>query len=318
MVMTWFCYTQVWDFWMNWMCNQCVACTIERWLFAQNVTTSYLGCDVIKGQRLISHMWNMDALMGMMSRFQSFVVTPPCFRKEWVADTYERKTGFSYGRDSDDWHNEGGTCRCIGILPYLRMNVLVRASFFRLGGPHARTVVLGKHASWCYVIWYLILSSHLISSMFFACCVGEAQNPGPTSHNLIRIAVVNPTAVHQKVGKIMKLNADIIALSETSATHAVQSQVNKDLIGCGFHAFWSATVSSKKYSADNRPSLRGEALGSALFTHLPARKPRSGFNDMLWETQRISMAIVRLGGREVLFISIYGFANRYRERKKTK
>ena len=127
---------------------------------------------------------------------------------------------------------------------------------------------------------------------------------------------MNPTAVHQKVGKIMKLNADIVALSETSATHAVQSQVNKDLVGCGFHAFWSATVSSKKFSSDNRPSLRGEALGSALFTHLPSRKPRSGFTDMLWETQRISMAIVRLGGREVLFISVYGFANRYREGKK--
>ena len=109
-------------------------------------------------------------------------------------------------------------------------------------------------------------------------CRGQNMNPGPTSHNLIRIAVVNPTAVHQKVGKIMKLNADIVALSETSATHAVQSQVNKDLVGCGFHAFWSATVSSKKFSSDNRPSLRGEALGSALFTHLPSRKPRSGFH----------------------------------------
>ena len=44
-------------------------------------------------------------------------------------------------------------------------------------------------------------------------------------------------------------------------------------------------------------------------------KPRSGFSDLLWETQRISMAVIRLGGREILFISVYGFANRYREGK---
>ena len=45
-------------------------------------------------------------------------------------------------------------------------------------------------------------------------------------------------------------------------------------------------------------------------------KPRSGFSDLLWETQRISMAVIRLGGREILFISVYGFANRYREGKR--
>lgn len=51
-------------------------------------------------------------------------------------------------------------------------------------------------------------------------------------------------------------------------------------------------------------------------TCLPSRKPRSGFSDMLWETQRVSMAIIRIGGVEILFISIYGFANRYREGKR--
>ena len=37
---------------------------------------------------------------------------------------------------------------------------------------------------------------------------------------------------------------------------------------------------------------------------------------LLWETQRISMAIIRFGHREVLFISVYGFANKYREGKR--
>ena len=53
-----------------------------------------------------------------------------------------------------------------------------------------------------------------------------------------------------------------------------------------------------------------------LHTFLPARKPRSGFSQLLWETQRVSMSIVRLGGHEILFIAIYGFANRYREGKR--
>ena len=152
--------------------------------------------------------------------------------------------------------------------------------------------------------------------MFYACRVGEAQNPGPNNAHQIRIAIVNPTAVHQKVGKIMKLGADVVSLSETSATHAVQNQTNHDLSGFGYRAFWSSPVSSKKQSAENRPSLRGEAVGSALFTNLPSRKLRSGFTDMLWETQRISMSIIRICNREVLFISIYGFANRYREGKR--
>ena len=207
--------------------------------------------------------------------------------------------------------------QCDGILPDFHHEFLVRTSFFRLEGSRSSTVVAGEFASCVFIVeWYCQLSSHLIYSMFFACCVGEASNPGPVSEQQIKIAIVNPTAVHQKVGKIMQLGANIVALSETSATHAVQNQVNHDLKGCGFHAFWSSNVSAKKTSADNRPSLRGEALGAAIFTHLPSRRPRSGFSDLLWETQRIAMAIIRLGGREVLFVSIYGFANRYREGKR--
>ena len=207
--------------------------------------------------------------------------------------------------------------QCNGILPDFHHGFLVRTSFFRLEGSRLSTAYAGDFAScMLFVKWYSQLSSHLLYSMFFSCCVGEASNPGPVSEQQIKIAIANPTAVHQKVGKIMQLEANVVALSETSATHAVQNQVDHDLKGYGFRAFWSSHVSSKKFSADNRPSLRGEALGAAIFTHLPSRKPRSGFSDLLWETQRIAMAIIRLGGREVLFVSIYGFANRYREGKR--
>ena len=45
----------------------------------------------------------------------------------------------------------------------------------------------------------------------------------------------------------MQLKADVVALSETSATHAVQNQTDHDMRGCGFRAFWSSDVSAKKY-----------------------------------------------------------------------
>ena len=195
--------------------------------------------------------------------------------------------------------------QCDGILPLFHPYVLANSSFLGLARPRHCTVVLDQFACCYFNCWFLVHCTHLLFAMFFASRVGEAKNPGPSS-GAIKIASVNPTTVHQKVGKIMHLGADVISLSETSATHAVQSQVNNDLCGSGFRAFWSASVSAKKFSADNRPSLRGEALGSAILTHSPSRKPRSGFTDLLWETQRISMAIIRLGGHEILFVSVYG------------
>ena len=101
--------------------------------------------------------------------------------------------------------------------------------------------------------------------------------------------------------------------SETSATSVVQRDCTREMILHKFKSFWSIPVASKKVTLDSRPSYRGEAVGSALFSKLPSRQTRANINENLWNTHRFSTCILRLGDFEVLAISVYGFANRHKE-----
>ena len=168
-----------------------------------------------------------------------------------------------------------------------------------------------------FMIWSLnfICIRCFVHSMFHATPVGQASNPGPDTCG-IRLAICNPTAVHKKVDVLMNFQAQIVAASETSATNIIQKQVTNDFRNKGFRSFWSPPVAPKKMTVDNRPSFRGEAVGSAVFTSLPCRELRCEIPLALKESQRFSSCIVRFAGIEVLIISLYGFANRYREGKR--
>ena len=72
----------------------------------------------------------------------------------------------------------------------------------------------------------------------------------------------------------------------------------------------------KKHTLDSRPSYRWEALGTAIFSKLPARVTRIDIPVILQDSQRFSSCIVRFGTFEVLIVCIYGFANRYLEGKR--
>ena len=101
-------------------------------------------------------------------------------------------------------------------------------------------------------------------AMFFAVRVGQASNPGPNSEG-IPLAVCNPTAAHKKVDLLLNFEAQIIAASETSVTNIIQKQVTYEMGLKGYKSFWSLPVAPKKNTVGNRPSFRGEALGSAVF-----------------------------------------------------
>ena len=75
----------------------------------------------------------------------------------------------------------------------------------------------------------------------------------------------------------------------------------------GFRSFWTSPVNSQFETLDNRPSLRGEALGTAIFSKLSARIPRGDIPDALTNSLRFSSCIVQLHQRDVLIISLYGF-----------
>jgi len=147
---------------------------------------------------------------------------------------------------------------------------------------------------------------------YYGVIVGQAGNPGPKDAG-VRLAVVNPTAVYGKINKLLMLEADLVTVSETSATSVVQKDCSRELSKAGFRSFWSRPVASKKTTLDCRPSYRGEAVGSAIFTSLPCRTTRVEVQDALMETQRFSTCIVRIADFEILVISLYGFANRHKE-----
>ena len=121
----------------------------------------------------------------------------------------------------------------------------------------------------------------------------------------VRLAVVNPTAVNGKIERFLQLKANVLAISETSATTVVQKESTREFSRKEYRSFWSQPAAPKKSANDLRPSYRGEAVGSAVICNLPRRQARHEVPEALWET--------RLGNIEVLMIAVYGFANRHKE-----
>ena len=73
-----------------------------------------------------------------------------------------------------------------------------------------------------------------------ACRIGEASNPGPDTP--IRFAVLNPTTLSNKTPVLREIGADILCLSETSCTAAVQREEQRLLNG--FSVQWGSTLGS--------------------------------------------------------------------------
>ena len=148
--------------------------------------------------------------------------------------------------------------------------------------------------------------------------VGEASNPGPWSSDPSRLkcCVINPTALVRKTDAIVGMKANLVFLSETSATDIVQKQMKREYQNCGYRSFWSEPVGKKTATIDNRPSLRGENAGTAILTTLPCRFSRMEFPAVIRDMCRINMSIVALANIEVLVVAIYGFPSNHTNAKK--
>ena len=154
--------------------------------------------------------------------------------------------------------------------------------------------------------WFRIVSMSEFNK-WLSIRVGEASHPGP-SH--VRIAVINPTAVYGKVDEIVEIGADAVICSETSLTISAQKSCQRSFDKHGFKCFWSCAVKSKKDLGDDRPSFRGEAAGTAILSKLESRQHRFEYKDEIWQSCRISSAVLRIGSFEILVIAIYGFPDR--------
>ena len=182
---------------------------------------------------------------------------------------------------------------------------------------YARTP--GDFFPWCIPLpIYADISMALFNSLM-STRIGEAANPGPAQNvagtiNSVSLTVLNPTALYGKTNELLAIGADCYLCSETSSTSLAQSKISKEFSSFGYRCFWSCPVANKKDTLDDRPSLRGEAGGSAVISRLPSRKLRNQILSTLWNTCRVSTAIIQLQYMEVLVISVYGFtANRTHE-----
>lgn len=158
--------------------------------------------------------------------------------------------------------------------------------------------------------------SHLMFDYNFlhGCRVGEASNPGPA--HTVSVCVINPTSLASKKDLLLSLDADIVALAETSATSFVQHEFSTALRDSPYSAWWGVPVDDKfkNHVFDHdRPSRRGEALGTAILSRLPTRCSRIADAGTLFQSGRFNACVCQFGPIEVLMISTYFFPGRTTE-----
>ena len=144
--------------------------------------------------------------------------------------------------------------------------------------------------------------------------MGEASNPGPD--HTISVCLINPTSLASKKDLILSLDADVIAMAETSATSFIQHEFAMSLRGSPFSIWWGLPVDDKfKHNSfdHDRPSRRGENLGTAILTRLPSRRSRIEDSGVLHQSGRFNVCVCQFGTLEVLVISVYFFPGRTTE-----
>ena len=142
---------------------------------------------------------------------------------------------------------------------------------------------------------------------WIGCRVGEASHPGPClPGQFLTVAVVNPTAVLHKAKTFAQVNAQVILVSESSATAHVQAIMSPKFRREGFRTFWGEPVPEQQKLASGR-CLRGLAAGTAVFSSIPARPSVLPFPSEQQQSCRISECFVRLHAIEIRIIVVYGF-----------
>ena len=122
-------------------------------------------------------------------------------------------------------------------------------------------------------------------------------------------AVVNPTSVLHKVPLLLRTEADVIAMSETSAVAAVQQMTQKHFTRHSFKVHWGQAVPSHSREDAAHPTLRGLAAGVALASRLPSHRSCPPLPEAASSTCRLSECFVRLGALQVRMLTIYGYPN---------
>lgn len=140
-----------------------------------------------------------------------------------------------------------------------------------------------------------------------ACCrVGEASHPGPVVHspNQWHLGLCNPTGVNSKYDQVAHLEGDIWLMCESHLTKQ------------GFHLFRKGTAlldSPYKYLVPGAPcqprsqSDVGGFSGVLTLSRYPARPLPHAFDKELYDTARLQVSGVCVGGMWITMGLVYGF-----------
>ena len=148
---------------------------------------------------------------------------------------------------------------------------------------------------------------------------GEAQHPAPVTpcndQQVIRVMVVNPTAVHRKEDIFNELAADVFGIAETSAVAGVQHSFASGMRQYGYHTTFGAPVAVHGRDGRDTMSLRGMAGGVAIASKLPCRPSPAAFKPAIAQSTRIMETMLRFGALEVRGICLYGVPQSHSEAK---
>lgn len=123
---------------------------------------------------------------------------------------------------------------------------------------------------------------------------------------MFRVAVVNPTSVRNKACEFNSIDADVFAVSETSATSATQKQETFRLKSFGLKAVWGEAVPPSRILEDGRDSIRGSSTGVCCLSRVAIRESRSPFPAHWRATCRLLVTFIHLQTVCIRFIVAYG------------
>ena len=129
------------------------------------------------------------------------------------------------------------------------------------------------------------------------------------------VEIINPTTVLNKAHAILDRQADLYFLAETAAVERTQHQVARQLRQRKFQSVWSPPVASHQHGDSAGPSLRGCAVGSAVWSRFPLRPPFRGLAPQVAATQRVCVAYSRIGALHFRCLAVYGWPANHSQAK---
>ena len=140
-------------------------------------------------------------------------------------------------------------------------------------------------------------------------------NSQASKEHFFSVEIINPTSVLNKVQTIVDRPADLFFLAETAAVAATQHRVSQQLRRWKYQAVWSPPVAAHCHGDQAGPSMRGCAVGSAIWSRFSLRPPFQGLAPPVAATQRICVAYSRIGALHFRCIAVYGWPANHAQAK---